>query len=178
MNVQPSIGAGTLVPSTPLALLFCVLTPICLALAFPPFSLWPLALITPLGWALLASSDRLPHHMWWVLYASALAVWLWLHRWMIGVTVAGYPVLCGYLALYAVAAVWIMRRTRHGFIGRHLPRAIRLPATLITLEWLQGTVIFHGYPWFAFAQPLVDFPVLSQLADIGGIPLVTLLVAG
>ncbi len=172
------IGAGTLVPSTPLALLFCVLTPVCLVLAFPPFSLWPVALIVPLGWALLASSDRLPHHMWWALYASALAVWLWFHRWMIGVTLAGYPVLCGYLALYAVAGVWIMRRTRRGFIGRHLPRAIRLPAVLITLEWLQGTVIFHGYPWFAFAQPLVDFPVLAQLADVGGVPLVTLLVGG
>jgi len=176
VNVQPSIGAGTLVSSKPLALLFCVLTPICLALAFPPLSLWPVALVTPLGWALLASSDRLPHYTWWVLYGSALAVWLWLHRWMIDVTVAGYPVLCGYLALYAVAGVWIMRRTRHGFIGRHLPRAIRLPAVLITLEWLQGTVIFHGYPWFAFAQPLVDFPLLAQLADIGGVPLVTLVV--
>ena len=137
-----------------------------------------MALIIPLGWALLASSDRLPHHMWWALYASALAIWLWLHRWMIDVTVAGYPVLCGYLALYAVAGVWIMRRTRHGFIGRHLPRAIRLPAVLITLEWLQGNVIFHGYPWYAFAQPLVDFPLLAQVADIGGVPLVTLLVSG
>jgi len=161
-----------------MALLFCVLTPLCLALSFPPFSLWPFAFIAPLGWALVASSDRLPHHLWWALYASALLVWLWLHRWMIGVTVAGYPVLCGYLALYALAGVWVMRRTRHGLIGRYLPRAIRLPAVLIALEWLQGTVIFHGYPWYAFAQPLIDFPVVAQLADIGGVPLVTLLVAG
>ena len=178
VNAPPSSGAGTLVPSTPLALFLCAITPLCLVLAFPPLSLWPVAFIIPLGWALLACSDRLPHHMWWALYGCSLLAWLWLHRWMIGVTVAGYPVLCGYLALYAVAGVWLIRGTRHGAIGRHLPRAIRLPAVLITLEWLQGTVIFHGYPWYSFAQPLVDFPLLAQLADIGGIPLVTLLVAG
>lgn len=146
--------------------------------AFPPLDLWPLVPAAPALLALLALRARSR----WVAIVPAvlahLAMWLWLERWLIGVTRPGYPLLAAYLALYAGAFVVIVRG-----IGRHprgagRPMAVVVPVVWVGLECLRGTVVLNGYPWYLLAHPLVACSPLVQSADLLGTFFVSFLAAG
>lgn len=146
-------------------------------LAFPPVCAWPLIMVAlvPLGWlALRARSTRLAII---VVFITQLTMWLWLGRWLIPVTVAGYPVYAAYMSLYATLFVWLLRRIRHRPRFTNCPMTILVPALWIGLEVLKGKIVFGGYPWFLLAHPMIEWTLFAQSADLMGTYGVSTLVA-
>ena len=146
------------------------------ALAFPPVGWGVLAPIGYLGIVVLATQQRLTWLAVGALLLSATGLWLWFQWWLIQVAAFGYPILALFMASYWVLALWLLRRCRISAIGRHLPWAVLAPIVLVACEWLRGTVVMDGYPWFLIGQAWIDLP-MAELADVGGVPLVTALVA-
>ena len=151
--------------------------PLCTALAFPPCGLWWLTFVALTGWVVLAALPTLTRTAWVAVTMSSLAMWLWFQLWVIDVAVVGYPFMCLYLALYAPLFLWIARRVAGGSVGRRLPWAVLTPLVAVTVEWVRGVVVFNGYPWYSIGQPLIDCPPLAQIADFGGTPAASFLVA-
>ncbi len=114
---------------------------------------------------------------WVAITVSALLMWLWFQLWVIDVALLGYPFMCGYLALYSPLLVWVLRGSARGSIGMYIPWAVRAPIVLVALEWIRGVVVFNGYPWYAVGDPLIDCAPLAQIADFGGTPAASFLVA-
>lgn len=149
-----------------------------LGLAFAPTDLWPLTVcaLLPLLWA--APPGR-TNFRWIALGAwlGASAAWLWFSRWLINVTVEGYPLLALYLASYVPLFLWLLARPPRLTLAARIPRAILIPMLWVGLEVLRGEVVFTGYAWFLLAHPLVHFPALAQSADILGAYWLSFLVA-
>jgi apolipoprotein N-acyltransferase len=102
-------------------------------------------------------------------FAVQLLMWLWMQRWIIAVTVAGYPALAVYLALYPALFVWLVRRLmRHPVMGRW-PFAFVVPVVWVGIECLRGSLVFNGFPWFFAGHPLIEWPLLAQSADVLGV---------
>ena len=138
------------------------------AASFPSLNLWLLSLVAlaPLVW--LAIHGRTTKRVVLTVFVAHLLMWLWMQRWIMPVTVVGYPLLSLYMAGYAALFAWLIRR-----ISRH-PKLRRWPATFVVpvlwvgLECLRGEMIFNGYPWYLLAHPLIEWPVLVQSADLLG----------
>ncbi len=104
-------------------------------------------------------------------------MWMWFEFWMVDVALIGYPVACLYLALYAPLTVWMLRTASRGTLGCKLPWAVLAPIVVGTCEWIKGAIVFDGYPWYDAGHPLIDCKAVAQIADIGGAPMASLLVA-
>lgn len=154
-----------------------VFSPLCTVVSFPPFNLWWVVFIAPIGWIALATTPSLSRGAWIATSLCAWVMWMWFELWMMDVTALGYPVACCYLALFAPVVVWIMRRAMSGPIGRWMPLATLAPIAFGTTEWLKDSVVFNGYPWYGIGQPLVQSRLLSQMADLGGAITASLMVA-
>lgn len=126
---------------------------------------------------MLAARESLTRGAWIAILVSALLMWLWFQLWVIDVALVGYPFMCIYLALYTPLFVWALRQSARGTIGVSLPWAVRAPIVLVALEWIRGVVVFNGYPWYAAGHPLIDCAPLAQVADFGGTPAASFLVA-
>lgn len=138
-------------------------------LAYPPYDLWALAplAVAPLAW--LALRARSTRRAVLVVFAVQFAMWLWMGRWLIEVTIAGYPAYAAYLSIYAALFVWMVRRIGlRGGRWAAAPMTIVAPVLWVGLECLKGTVVWNGYPWFLIAHPLIEQPVLAQSADLFG----------
>ena len=146
----------------------------CFALAFPPVSWWWMAPGGYAGVVLFAARAALDRRTVAALFLTALALWLWFEWWLVQVAAIGYPILAFYLASYWVLALWTLRRCRRSALGARLPWAVLAPIVIVGIEWLRGSVVMDGYPWFLIGQVLIDTPC-AQIADLGGVPLVTLL---
>jgi len=139
-----------------------------IVLAFPPIGLWLLTLVAaaPLAW--MALRARSTWRAVWVAFAAQYIAWLWLGRWLVDVTALGYPVYAANLAAYGALFVWMLRRAAiHPRFGR-LPMTLLVPVLWVAMECIKGLVIWHGYPWFLAAHPLVEWPLLAQSADLLG----------
>ncbi len=153
-----------------------------LPLAFAPFDLWPLAIISvtalPLLWQ-QANPRRAARIGFAWGFGAFLAGLYWLYislhvfgkapLWlsiplMLGVVaiMALYPALAGYL--YA----------RFAGEGRFAV-LVAFPALWVALEWLRGWLA-SGFPWLALGYSQTD-TVLAGLAPVGGVYLVSLAVA-
>lgn len=166
---SPTATPGT-PPSRRFHVVLCLLgSAACTALAFPPIQLWPaifIAVMLLIHAARIASSTRSV-----LLWAFGIywVMWLWIDAWIIDVTGAGWPALAAYMAVYAGVAVWCLRRFESHPLLRRLPTAWTAPVVFVGLECVRGLVIFDGYAWYLIGQPLIDAPVLAQLADLFGI---------
>ncbi|MEN1704632.1 MAG: apolipoprotein N-acyltransferase [Planctomycetota bacterium] len=133
---------------------------LCTALAFEPFGLWPLTFIAvlPLGWLAdrVARSEVKPRAAGLFAMLGALPWWIWATHWTAVVSTLGFIPLPIYLSLYAGLFVWLGARFVRARPG--LPALVWLPVLWVGLEWLRGTVVMHGYPWYFAAHPLVDGP--------------------
>jgi apolipoprotein N-acyltransferase len=144
--------------------------------SFPGLNLWPLAVVAPVPLIWLAVGAATTRRALLIVFVVQLLMWLWLQRWIVDVTVAGYPALAVYLALYGVLFVWLMRRlVRHPVTGRW-PLALAAPVVWVGVECLRGSLLFDGYPWFLAGHPLIEWPLAAQSADLLGVYLLSFLV--
>ncbi|MBB4895271.1 apolipoprotein N-acyltransferase [Streptomyces olivoverticillatus] len=141
-----------------------------LALAFPPYDLWPLSVLAVAALALL-TRGRTARQGAWTGFAFALPFFFLLLRWL---HVVGYDAVLG---LAVVEALFVAA------LGAALAVTSRLPAwplwgacLWIAQEWARDRVPFGGFPWgrLAFANTGSPF---TPLAALGGAPLVTFAVA-
>ncbi len=156
----PAVGSGAL-----------------LALAFPPFSYGPIALValSPMIFALY----RVPRgprlffktgyifgcsfflaHLWWIVElsdASSIRI-----PWLMGPAVAGIVL---YLAVYPGLFFWLLR-----LIGRGHKLSIPLlaPALWVLIEWFRSNGEL-GFPWAGIGHAFARFPSMAQGAAIYGV---------
>ncbi|WP_394298558.1 apolipoprotein N-acyltransferase [Streptomyces rimosus] len=147
-----------------------VLGGLVLALAFPPYDLWPLSLVGVAALGLL-TRGRTARQGAWTGFAFGLPFFFLLLKWL---HVVGWDAVFG-LAL--VQALYV------ALLGAGLARTARLKygpvwaaCLWVTEEWARDRVPFGGFPWgrLAFANTGSPF---TPLAALGGAPLVTFAVA-
>ncbi|MGW2375277.1 apolipoprotein N-acyltransferase [Kitasatospora sp. NPDC001683] len=169
---KPGRGARALakvragLPRTGLAALAGLL----LALAFPPYDLWPLSLLGVAALSLLTRGRTFRQGA-WTGFAFGFPFFLMLLSWL---RVVGWDATVG---LSVVEALFL------ALLGGALALTSRLPgwalwaATLwVTQEWARDRMPLGGFPWgrLAFANTATPY---TPLAAIGGAPLVTFAVA-
>ncbi|GAB7185582.1 apolipoprotein N-acyltransferase [Kitasatospora sp. Ki12] len=169
---RPGRGARALtkvragLPRTGLAALAGLL----LALAFPPYDLWPLSLLGVAALSLLTRGRTVRQGL-WTGFAFGLPFFLMLLSWL---RVVGWDATIG---LSVVEALFL------ALLGGGLAVTSRLPAwplwaacLWITQEWARDRLPLGGFPWgrLAFANTATPY---TPLAALGGAPLVTFAVA-
>lgn len=166
-----------------------------LALAFPPFGVWPLALVAlaPLLiglWHLPAEGGRTWKRLFragWRGYLFGVFFFSGTLWWIGHVTMPGMIALCLYLALYpAVWAAFVALIGPPAGAGAGLRGALGvwgkvllIAAAWCGLEWLRGTLL-TGFPWCGPAVPLqARYPgELVRFIGITGFSVVPLIVSG
>ncbi|MBO1416871.1 apolipoprotein N-acyltransferase [Streptomyces sp. FH025] len=147
-----------------------VLSGLLLALAFPPYDLWPLSLLGVAALSLL-TRGRTGRQGAWTGFAFGLPFFLLLLSWL---RVVGWDATIG---LSVIESLFL------ALLGSGLAVTSRLPgwpfwvATLwVTQEWARDRLPLGGFPWgrLAFANTATPY---TPLAAIGGAPLVTFAVA-
>ncbi|MFG2915702.1 apolipoprotein N-acyltransferase [Kitasatospora sp. NPDC048298] len=169
---RPSRGARALakvragLPRTGLAALAGLL----LALAFPPYDLWPLSLLGVAALSLLTRGRTFRQGL-WTGFTFGLPFFLMLLSWL---RVVGWDATIG---LSVVEALFL------ALLGGALAVTSRLPGwplwaacLWITQEWARDRLPLGGFPWgrLAFANTATPY---TPLAALGGAPLVTFAVA-
>ncbi|MFI9361853.1 apolipoprotein N-acyltransferase [Kitasatospora sp. NPDC053057] len=169
---KPGRGARALakvragLPRTGLA----VLAGLLLALAFPPYDLWPLSLLGVAALSLLTRGRTFRQGA-WTGFAFGLPFFLMLLSWL---RVVGWDATVG---LSVIEALFL------ALLGGALALTSRLPgwplwaaALWVTQEWARDRLPLGGFPWgrLAFANTATPY---TPLAAIGGAPLVTFAVA-
>ncbi|WP_369186011.1 apolipoprotein N-acyltransferase [Streptomyces sp. Y1] len=141
-----------------------------LALAFPPYDLWPLSLLGVAALSLL-TRGRTVRQGAWTGFAFGLPFFLMLLSWL---RVVGWDATVG---LSIVEALFLAA------LGGALALTARLPGwplwaacLWITQEWARDRLPLGGFPWgrLAFANTATPY---TPLAALGGAPLVTFAVA-
>jgi apolipoprotein N-acyltransferase len=141
-----------------------------LALAFPPYGLWPLSLLAVAALSLLTRGRTARNGAWlglafgWPFFAVLLK---WLH-------VVGWDAVLGLAFLQSLFLA---------ALGAALAVTARLPlwplwgaCLWVTEEWARDRVPFGGFPWGRLAFANTGSPY-TPLAALGGAPLVTFAVA-
>lgn len=155
----------------PWRLVCIVLAGVMLTLAFPPFYLWPLALVAlcPLGVSVLGG--RLGWRWLVVYYVAGLLYFLVNSFWLIPVTFWGYFVLSLYMGVYWPIFAWCLKQT---WATLRWPAAILIPLFFTSLEYLRST-LFSGFSWFMLGTALAPATHLLQAADLFGVSGLTFL---
>ncbi|EKO3591961.1 apolipoprotein N-acyltransferase [Vibrio metschnikovii] len=160
-----------------LAVFFGALT----TLAFAPYQIWPIAILSPLA-LLLLIEKKTPKQ-------AALLGYSWgLGQFGVGIswvyvsidTFGGMPKIAGlllmlllvaYLALYNGLFAWALNRF---FSTTHWSRFLfAVPALWLISDWLRGWVM-TGFPWLWLGYSQIDGP-LASFAPLAGVELLTLL---
>ncbi|MGW3039790.1 apolipoprotein N-acyltransferase [Kitasatospora sp. NPDC001159] len=141
-----------------------------LALAFPPYDLWPLSLLGVAAFSLLTRGRTFRQGL-WTGFAFGVPFFLMLLSWL---RVVGWDATIG---LSIVEALFL------ALLGGALALTSRLPGwplwgacLWITQEWARDRLPLGGFPWgrLAFANTATPY---TPLAALGGAPLVTFAVA-
>jgi apolipoprotein N-acyltransferase len=161
------------------ALLFC-LAPALASSLLLWMSFFPLAWGW-LGWVALvpllclvrarASSRRI----YWCAYAAGSA-FFWPALWWMPVNshmIGAWALLSMYCALYFPAAIWLIRR-----FDRHtpLPLVLSVPIVWTALEFVRSFLL-TGFAWYYLGHTQHAMLSLIQIADLGGVYLISFLVA-
>lgn len=141
-----------------------------LALAFPPYGIWPLSLAAVAVLAVLVRG-RTARQGAWLGFAAGLPFFVVLLKWL---HVVGWDTVVG---LSLVEALFFVP------MGAAMAATSRLPVwplwtacLWVAEEWARDRVPLGGFPWgrLAFANTSTPF---TPLAALGGAPLVTFAVA-
>lgn len=138
---------------------------------FPPLE-WTWAAwvaLVPLWVMARRTNDRRALRLGWV---AGWLHWLLAIRWLTHVTVVGWMVLSAYCALYVLPSVWLARRWRGGGLGF----AAALAVVWSGSEFVRGWIGWGGFPWNALGTGLTPWLPAIQLAEFGGVWLVSGLV--
>lgn len=180
---EPAKSAGAYIPpdacphSAVKTAIFALMHAVLFLCAYPPINAWPLALLAPAPLAWLAINARTTHRALLIVLIVQLLMWLWMSRWLIEVTVVGWPLQALCMSLYALAFVWIVRRISRHKLMMMRPMALVIAVVWVGLECLRGELAFDGYPWYLLGHPLIEWPVLAQSADLLGAYLTSFLAA-
>nr|WP_245694314.1 apolipoprotein N-acyltransferase [Streptomyces abyssalis] len=143
-----------------------VLAGIALALAFPPYGLWPLSLLTVGALSLLTRGRTLRQGA-WTGFAFGWPFFVVLLKWL---NVVGWDAVLG---LAFIESLFIAA------LGAALAVTSRLPlwplwgaCLWVAEEWARDRVPFGGFPWGRIAFANTGSPY-TPLAALGGAPLVT-----
>lgn len=171
---------------TTLWLILAVLAGTLTLMAFAPYRLY---WIMPLSLAMLAGIlERDGRHAFWIGYAWGLSAYLCNFSWIYICLhdVAGLPaplaggltvLLPAYLALYPGLAAWIAVRAGDRIdAGPAIRWLLLFPAAWTLTEWLRGWML-TGFPWGQIGYSQITESPLAGYAPVGGILLVTLVVA-
>lgn len=148
-------------------------------LAFAPYGLWPLALVSILLFLILIQSRSAKQAAWlgWLWGIGSFATGIsWVH---VSIdTFGGMPkiaslflmaLLIGYLAVYPALFAGITNRY---FPKNNLTRyTLAVPILWLISDWLRGWVM-TGFPWLWMGYSQIDSP-LGNFAPLGGVDLVT-----
>lgn len=158
------------------------------ALAFPPFKLWPLALLAP-AVLLRLTHNHTPRQAAYrgfcfgIGFFAVGVYWISISIYRYGgaplILACGLTgVLVAYMALYPALVSYILQRwfSRHSWL-----RACTVfPALWVMSEWLRG-VLFTGFPWLFLGYSQMPSP-LSSLAPwfsgVYGVGLISCIIAG
>lgn len=158
------------------AILAGLFNAIFLILAFPPFSFWGFAFLIPLPLFAIARSKALsPSRTAFWAGLGCLPGWIWTHSWVSDISAAGVIPLVIHLGLYTFIFIWIASHLFRRF-GRE---ALVFPVVWVGVEFLRGSIVWTGYPWYFIAHPLIDSPmgILAMPASWGGVYFVSFLCA-
>ncbi|MFF4340615.1 apolipoprotein N-acyltransferase [Kitasatospora sp. NPDC001540] len=178
---QPVAGAGPQPPETASApgrrrawwarTGLAALSGLALALAFPPFDVWPLSILAVAALALL-TRGRTARHGAWLGFALGVPFFVVLLSWLRPVgwdaTVGLSLIEALFLALMGAGAALTSKLRGWPLWGA---------ALWVTQEWMRDRLPFGGFPWGRLAFANTASP-LTPLAALGGAPLVTFAVAG
>ncbi|MDN2481775.1 apolipoprotein N-acyltransferase [Vibrio agarivorans] len=148
-------------------------------LAFAPYGIWPLAILSVLIFLLLIEQRSVKQAAWlgWLWGLGSFATGIsWVH---VSIdTFGGMPkiaslflmsLLVSYLALYPALFAGITNRF---FSRQNLSRyALAVPVLWLIADWLRGWVM-TGFPWLVMGYSQIDSP-LGNFAPLGGVDLVT-----
>lgn len=152
--------------------LLAALGSLLICLSVPPVGLWWLAVVAwaPLTLAAAEASGQRGAVRRVVVCAAVVALgrWMWLELWLREVSDAGWPALATLMACYDGVYAWAIARSEAGPRQSRWPLAARTAVLLVGCEWLRARVFLDGYPWFMPAQPLVEWPLAAQGADLLG----------
>ena len=167
----------------PTAGLLCAgLTGLGLTMGFAPFS-QPLAgwlALIPLAYYGVRERPNIRQSCFLGWFAGATH-FLTTFSWLTSVTVAGWFVLCLYMAVYP--ALWFVLWVRFG--GADLDRMTSVgnirhvvlgASAWVLTEWLRG-IVFSGFGWNELGVSQGNLLLLAQIADLGGVPLISWVVA-
>lgn len=169
---------------SPSKVLASLLSGILTALAFPHWSLWPLAWVglIPLFWAIKEGSPRQGMVLGWIAGALHYGVILyWLVETMqvygqlplimaVAVMVLLVLYLAGFWALFGALETLLANRLK-------LPLPALVPPLWVSMEILRS-VLLSGFPWALLGYSQWEVTPLVQLADLTGIYGVGFLIVG
>ncbi|AUI85530.1 apolipoprotein N-acyltransferase [Vibrio azureus] len=150
-------------------------------LAFAPYQLWPLAIISP-ALLLILLGNQSPKRAMWIGYAWGVGQFSTGISWVY-VSISGFggmplianlflmALLIAYLAIYTGLFAWLKNRF---FAQLSLTSTLlAAPALWLVTDWLRGWVM-TGFPWLWLGYSQIDAP-LASFAPIGGVELITLM---
>ncbi|HEY5835094.1 MAG TPA: apolipoprotein N-acyltransferase [Streptomyces sp.] len=141
-----------------------------LTLAFPPFDVWPLAVVAVAALSLL-TRGRTVRQGAWLGFAFGLPFFVWLLAWL---RVVGWDAVVG---LSAIEAAFLAGLGALLVLGQRLRGWPLWAACLWVAEELaRDRLPFGGFPWGRLAFANTGSPY-TPLAALGGAPLVTFAVA-
>lgn len=146
-------------------------------LVFPSVGWWWLAVLVPvpLVWAAIRARRR--RTLVWTLGLPVFGAWL-AHQWWVGaVSGLGLVPMCLVLSIWTPILALAVRRLARSPRLASVPLAVLVPLAWVFVEELRADVAFDGYPWYLLGQPLVEWPPLAQVADLGGAVLLAILPA-
>ncbi len=152
------------------------------SLAFAPFQLWPIAIISPILLLLLlhnrsAKMASLIGFMWSLGLLGAGISWVHVSMDVYGglslpISLLLMLILVSYLSIYSALFAGLLNR----FFPRSTPYRFMLvaPALWLIADWLRSWML-TGFPWLWLGYSQIDSP-LSSFAPIGGVQLITLVI--
>jgi apolipoprotein N-acyltransferase len=162
-------------------LLLALLAGLLYAASFPSYNLWPLAWVWALP-LLYVLEDASPHRRFAYGMVSGLAAWTGILYWIAYVmeTYGGMGlftaavllfVLLLFLSLFFGAFAWIAGR----LLKSRWPY-LTVPGAWVFLELIRSNVPFSGFPWALLGHSQLPFLPLVQIAEVGGVYLISGLV--
>ena len=141
----------------------------------------PLALGTYLGWIalvpflVLVRSKARPTYLYFCAVVCGVVFFVPALSWMRvahSAMIAAWLALGVYCALYFPVALLMIRRLERW----RLPMIVSVPMVWIAMEYVR-CFFLTGFPWYLLAHTQHDLLPMIQITDIGGVFLVTLIVA-